>query len=126
MLRESMDPFRLIADRKIQEAMEEGAFENLSGAGRPLCLEEDPFEDPSLRMAHRLLRNNGFAPAWIEEGREIDILADRLLADRRAGRVGAEEFRRRAGDLNRRIQRFNLQAPCDSVHRLPIVIDREP
>ena len=120
-----MDPFRLIADRKIHEAMEEGAFENLSGTGRPLRLEEDPFEDPSVRMAHRLLRNNGFAPAWIEEGRDIDMVADRLLADRRAGHVGAEEFRRRAEELNRRIQTFNLQAPCDSVHRLPIVIDRE-
>ena len=71
-----MDPFRLIADRKIQEAMEEGAFEDLSGRGQPLPLDDDPFEDPSLRMAHRLLRNNGFAPAWIEEGKEIEAVIE--------------------------------------------------
>ena len=106
--------------------MDEGAFENLSGAGRPLPLEEDPFEDPSLRMAHRLLRHNGFAPAWIEEGREIDGAIDRLLADRRTGRLGREEFWRQAAALNRRILVFNLQAPFDSVHRLPLDIEREP
>ena len=115
-----MDPFRLIADRKIQEAMDEGAFENLAGTGRPLALGEEPFEDPSLRMAHRLLRNNGFAPAWVEEGRDIDVAVERLLSARRAGRVSAEEFRKQAAALNRRILAFNLSAPFDSVHRLTI------
>lgn len=57
-----MDEWHFIAERKIREAMEEGAFEQLEGEGRPLDLEVNPFEDPSLRMAHRLLRNNGFAP----------------------------------------------------------------
>jgi hypothetical protein len=37
-----------------------------------LDLSENPFEGPAQLMAHRLLRNNGFAPPWIEEGREID------------------------------------------------------
>ena len=120
-----MDAFRLIAVRKIQEAMDEGAFDNLPGAGRPLPLDEEPFEDPSQRMAHRLLRNNGFAPAWMEEGREIDAEVNRLLADRRAGRIGAAAFRRRAAALNRRVFAFNLRAPLDSVHRLPIAIEPE-
>jgi DnaJ homolog subfamily C member 28 len=43
--------------------MDEGAFDRLEGTGEPLDLRENPFENPSLRMAHRLLRNNGFAPA---------------------------------------------------------------
>src|SRR4051812_37883295 len=30
-------------------------------------------EYPSMRMAHRLLKNNGFAPAWIEEGTSDDV-----------------------------------------------------
>lgn len=117
-----MDSFRLIADRKIQEAMDEGAFDNLSGRGRPLPLDEEPFEGPSLRMAHRLLRNNGFAPAWIEEGRDIDAAVERLQADRHAGRIDAQEFRLQAVALNRRILAFNLSAPLDSVHRLAIDI----
>jgi hypothetical protein len=115
-----VDPFRLIADRKIQEAMEEGAFDNLSGRGRPLPLDDDPFEDPSLRMAHRLLRNNGFAPAWIEESKDIEAAITRLRTDRERGRLGADEFRREAEVMNRRILSFNLRAPSAAVHKRPI------
>jgi hypothetical protein len=112
-----MDEWRFIADRKIREAMEEGAFEHLDGAGEPLDLSENPFEDPSQRMAHRLLRNNGFAPAWIEEGREIDAEIryvkahfERLDASERAGRVEL---------LNRRIAAYNLKTPVASAQKLP-------
>ena len=101
--------------------MEEGAFENLSGQGRPLPLEEDPFEDPSLRMAHRLLRNNGFAPAWIEDGKEIEQEIAKLEADRASG-IAGEDFRARAEALNRRIFAFNLKAPSLSVHKRSIDI----
>ena len=118
-----MDPFRLIADRKIQEAMEEGAFENLSGRGRPLPLDDDPFEDPSLRMAHRLLRNNGFAPAWIEEGKDIEAAIARLRAQWQRG-MSMAHYRQQAEEINRRILSFNLQAPSASVHKLPI--DTQP
>jgi len=103
--------------------MEEGAFENLSGRGQPLPLDDDPFEDPSLRMAHRLLRNNGFAPAWIEEGKDIEATIYRLRAARERG-ISAEEYRRQAEEVNRRILSFNLQAPSASVHKLPI--DTQP
>ena len=68
---ECMDVWCLIAERKIREAIEEGAFEHLEGTGKPLDLSENPFEDPSDRMANRLLKNNGFAPDWIEEAKEI-------------------------------------------------------
>ena len=71
-----MDEWENIAERKIREAMAEGAFENLSGKGKPLDLEENPYEDPSTRMAHRLLRNNGFAPAWVEEAKDLQRAID--------------------------------------------------
>jgi hypothetical protein len=118
-----MDPFHLIADRKIQEAMEEGVFDNLAGAGKPLALDDDPWEDPELRMAHRLLRNNGFAPWWIEEGKDIDAAMAKLLADRADGRIGREEFRRQALALNRRILSYNLQAPSVAVHKLQVKVE---
>ena len=120
-----MDAFRLIADRKIREAMEEGAFENLAGQGQPLAPDDDPCEDPSLRMAHRLLRNNGFAPSWIEEGKDIDVAAGRLRVDLAQGRIGAEHFRQEADTLNRRILGYNLQAPSVQVHKLPLDIERD-
>jgi len=114
-----MDAWHFIAERKIREAMEEGAFDHLEGAGKPLDLHENPFEDPSDRMAHRLLKNNGFAPAWIEEAKELDAEARRLRAE---GKVSTDDFRRRVVALNRRIVSFNLKAPATCVHRLPFVV----
>jgi hypothetical protein len=112
-----MDIWRVIAERKIREAMEAGEFENLDGHGEPLALEEDPYEDPAQRMAHRLLRNNGFAPAWIEESKEIDVEIRRLHD---AKHLSAEEHRRRVEALNRRIAAFNLKTPIQGTQKLPI------
>jgi hypothetical protein len=104
-----MDVWNLIAERKIREAMDEGAFDLLEGQGKPLSLEENPYEDPAQRMAHRILRNNGFAPAWILEGKDIDFDVQRLRADRE--RLTETEYQRRAAELNRRIASFNLKTP---------------
>ncbi len=109
-----MDEWHFIAERKIREAMEEGAFDHLEGAGRPLDLDENPFEDPSLRMAHRLLKNNGLVPGWIQEAREIEA-ESRLLRDR-AGQPDGD-FQNRVDALNRRILAFNLKAPALSAHK---------
>ena len=112
-----MDDWRFIADRKIREAMAEGAFEHLDGMGEPLDLRENPFEDPAQRMGHRLLRNNGFAPAWIEEGREIDAEI-RWLKDI-FERLHPTEQTRLANALNRRIAAYNLITPVVSTQKLP-------
>jgi hypothetical protein len=110
-----MDEWHFIADRKIREAMDEGAFAQLDGAGRPLDLQENPFEDASMRMAHRILRNNGFAPAWIEEGQEID----REIARFRAADLPPAERKRQVEAINRRILAYNLKAP-DAAQKLSI------
>ncbi len=101
----------MIAERKIQEAMEEGAFDNLAGRGRPLELEENPYEDPSLRMGHRLLRNNGFVPPWVEERKELE--RDIALAR-------DERNRERIDAINRRIRDHNLKTPSALLH-LPLL-----
>ena len=67
-----MNRWESLIDQKIREAMEQGEFDNLSGKGAPIDLSENPFEDPDWRTAHRLLRNAGFAPSWIEESKDID------------------------------------------------------
>jgi hypothetical protein len=114
-----MDAWHFIAERKIREAMEEGAFDHLEGAGKPLDLRENPFEDPSERMAHRLLKNNGLAPAWIEEAKEIEAESRRL---RVRGAVPAEDLGSRVAALNRRIRAFNLKAPASSLHKRVVAI----
>ncbi|MDD3365391.1 MAG: DUF1992 domain-containing protein [Syntrophomonas sp.] len=58
----------------MKKAMEQGEFDNLEGAGKPLYLEENPYEQSEWHMAHKVLKDNGFAPYWIELGKEIDAL----------------------------------------------------
>jgi hypothetical protein len=111
-----MDEWHFIAERKIREALEEGAFDHLEGAGRPLDLSENPFEPPGLRMAHRLLKNNGFAPAWIEEAKEIEAESRRL---QNHTEPSTQNFHGRVAALNRRILAFNLKAPSRSLQKPP-------
>ena len=119
-----MDVWQLIAERKIEEAMAEGVFDNLPGAGRPMPLDDDPFEDPSLRMAHRLLKNHGIAPAWIEESKEIESAVEALRAEWRRYR-DPERIRQRARELNYRIASFNLKTPAGLCQKLPLDLERE-
>src|SRR2546426_10173165 len=67
-----MKRWESLIDQKIREAIAQGEFDNLPGKGEPVDLSENPFEDPELRLAHRMLRNAGFAPSWIEERKDID------------------------------------------------------
>ena len=113
-----MDVWNLIAERKIQEAMEEGAFDHLEGAGAPLPDDVNPYEDPAHRMAHRLMKNAGVTPAWIAEGRELERDLNHLRAA--AGSMNQEERRRRVAELNRRIAIFNLKTPVRTAHKLPV------
>ena len=109
-----MDVWRLIAERKIQEAMEEGAFEKLAGAGKPLDLSENSFEDPANRMANRLLKNAGFTPAWIEEAKELEVESRRLRTPHECAK---SDFQTRVAALNRKIVAFNRKAPSIGVHK---------
>ncbi len=58
----------------IDEAVRQGLFDNLPGAGRPLDLsdEDNPFVPDDLRVAYRLLRNAGFALPWMEDRKDIE------------------------------------------------------
>ena len=68
---------RRMADRKIEEAMRDGKFANLAGAGKPLDLEPMP-ADENVRMtwwAMRLFRQNEVVPDEIVYRKRIDALA---------------------------------------------------
>ena len=55
-----MKNWESLIDQKIREAMEQGEFDDLPGKGEPVDLSANPFEDPELRLAHRMLRSAGF------------------------------------------------------------------
>jgi Domain of unknown function (DUF1992) len=44
----TVDKWESIAERKIREAMDAGAFENLPSMGKPIPIDRNPFEDPNL------------------------------------------------------------------------------
>ena len=81
---EREDRYRALSERRIREAMDAGEFKNLSGAGRPVEIEENPFVPEDWRMAFHVLKQNGFKPDWIVLADEIEaaILHWRNAADR--------------------------------------------
>ena len=135
-----MDKWESVVEKLIRESMERGEFDNLSGAGEPIDLAENPFEDPELRTAHRLLRNAGFAPAWMEERKDIDAEFERARTTlERASQIygrnepltasanwqrAVQEFRQIVSELNQRIRIYNLKAPAAVFHRKAIDADR--
>jgi DnaJ family protein C protein 28 len=120
-------------EKQIRKAMEEGAFDDLPGKGKPIDLSENPFEDPDLRTVHRLLRNAGFAPPFIEERKNIDAVLEREQTTlsrawnlrQRASQTYSEAswqralvaFREQVSELNQRIRLHNLKVPAAAFHR---------
>ena len=72
--------FNRIAENRIREAIEQGEFDNLPGAGKPVNL-EDYFSTPEdLRMAHSILKNANCRPMEVELLNEIARLEQALSA----------------------------------------------
>src|SRR3954447_2780799 len=73
---------RRLADKRIEDAMKEGKFDNLAGAGQPLDLEPMPAEENARLMwwALRILKNNDFTPEEVRWRKAIDHLRSRLDA----------------------------------------------
>ena len=67
-----------IAERKIQDAIEDGLFDNLPGRGQPLDLSVNPFEPPGMGAINRLLKHHRVLPPWLLLEQEIE--AARALA----------------------------------------------
>ena len=71
---------RRLADRRIEEAMREGKFDNLAGAGKPLDLDPMP-ADENARMTWwmlRILKGADFTPEEVRWRRQIDAMKDEL------------------------------------------------
>ena len=134
------------SEEQIRRAIEEGKFENLPGKGKPLNLEQNPFEDPEWRLANHVLKTSGFSLPWIEKRSEIDALihSARTLLKRSyewreqglkeglpASFVMAEwnkaleKFREQAAEINRLILTYNLDVPSSQLQMQQLSIERE-
>ena len=127
-------------NKQIEEAMERGEFANLPGKGKPLKLDTNPYLTPQARMANRLLKENSFAPRWIELEKEIKqekTHLEKVLVNLKARRErlaaiikqyphrrkvisrtfeherarGIAQYSEKLENLNQKIQRVNLLMP---------------
>jgi len=64
-----------IVEQRIAQAIADGAFDHLPGAGKPLDLDDDRLVPEDLRVAHRILKNAGYIPPEVEARREVADLA---------------------------------------------------
>src|SRR5438270_5859475 len=74
-----------IADRRIQQAIDAGEFDNLPGSGQPLKdIDDNPFVPAEMRAAFKVLANSNYAPDWMALAQQIeaDIERMRQMADR--------------------------------------------
>ncbi|HMB95821.1 MAG TPA: DUF1992 domain-containing protein [Tepidisphaeraceae bacterium] len=71
---------RRLADRRIEEAMKQGKFDNLRGVGQPIELEDAPADENAKLMwwALRILRNNDVIPDEIQWRKSIENLKAEL------------------------------------------------
>lgn len=130
----------------IQKAIQDGEFDNLPGKGKPLALDDNPFLDPEWQLAYHLLKQNGFAPQFIEQRQVIEVelgaarealsrtWAWRLRELERGKEVAFVEaqwtkakflFQSRIEKINQQIKSNNLQAPTPLLTRLPIKFENE-
>ncbi len=134
----------------IKKAVEQGEFDNLKGSGKPLNLEGNPYEQLSdLHMAHKILKDNGFAPYWIELGKEIDKARNkvdqevdnfkrykRMFLEEKRSAAAIHRFeqkkkdfytrsRERLEELSKKILDYNLHCPVSALQRFNIDVDEE-
>ncbi|MEW6220860.1 MAG: DnaJ family domain-containing protein [Thermodesulfobacteriota bacterium] len=71
-----LEAFRIVAERKITEAMERGELVVEGWKNRPLVFEDDSHIPPELRMAFKILKNADCLPPEVELRRDIARLEE--------------------------------------------------
>lgn len=66
--------WQALIDSRIEEAIANGEFDDLPGAGKPLDLDDDRLVPEDLRVAYRLLKNAGYVPPELETVSDVNRL----------------------------------------------------
>lgn len=91
-----------LVSQRIEDAMRRGLFDNLSGKGKPLDLERNPFVPADQQMAVHLLKSNDLVPEWIAARREVLDTRDRLRAELKQAVATIRKEMDSAGDVEER------------------------
>jgi len=130
-----------VAERKIQEAIDEGLFDNLPGKGQPLDLSVNPFEAPGMGAINRILKHNKVLPLWIMVEKEIEAsraLALAALARWEASEAGLrgdplyagprqlarDAYGKHMRETNDLILKYNLSSPFALRAPIPFMMQR--
>jgi len=130
-----MASFEDLVEERIRKAREKGGFDNRGGFGKPLQLYENPFEPPEMRMVFKILKDAGYAPYWVELGKDIDGAMEafredverfkryvEVVLDGRVSHRAWQRFEKKKADfyqdvlkrlekLNKQIDNYNLHNP---------------
>jgi hypothetical protein len=101
---------RRLAERRIEDAMKEGKFDNLPGAGAPLELEPIP-ADENARMtwwALKILKQNDVTPHEVQWRKALDYLRGQL--EKLSDESRLEALVGQINDLVRRINTLGTNA----------------
>ena len=75
-----INAIRLIAERRINEAIRKGQLDVEGWRNKPLPMANDYLVPEELRMAHKILKNAGYLPPEIETKKEIQQIEDLLAS----------------------------------------------
>ena len=138
-----------LISQRIEEAMQQGAFDNLPGKGKPLDPAPNPFVPPDMQMANSLLKSNDLAPAWISDRNAMLTAIERFRSTLRRTTAEFDQARQNAAtpeerslleqqwqrqihiwqqeviDLNKRIQVQNLKQPVAWLEIFPLRLEDE-
>ncbi|MEZ4677752.1 MAG: DUF1992 domain-containing protein [Caldilineaceae bacterium] len=138
-----------LISHRIEEAMRNGAFDNLRNKGKPLSTTRNPFVPEDRQMANDLLKNNGLAPQWIADRTAMlhaieafrtkfsttaiayhDALtnADNPIARnhiRDQWAIQLDTWQEEIRGLNQRINAINLQQPITRLEIFKLLLDEE-
>ncbi len=146
--------FDHIVEKLLRDAQANGKFDNLTGRGRPLKLDQED-EASEEWAANHLLKNQNLRPDWLEEdlairaeleqarqalqrthrwrseqlaalgtGNEADTLRAREWVEAEWRRA-QREFREALEQLNQRIRTLNLKVPLERFQRRLLAPDAE-
>jgi hypothetical protein len=106
--------FRRLADRRIEEAMRDGKFDNLPGRGKPIELDPMPADENARAAwwALRIMRQNDFTPDEVRWRKALDHL--RIGLDRATDEAGVRSHVAKINELARKINTMGtnvLKAP---------------
>ena len=110
---------RRLADKRIEDAMKEGKFSNLSGAGKPIELDPMPAEENARLMwwALRILKQNDVVPDEVRWRKELDSLKSELSTTRSDKKMSL--LVKRINELVKKINTLGTNAinvPATGVH----------